>query len=137
MGLRKWFFPYTVSLEERVKELTVERDALLNRLLHAYSGYELHQSVPSYAEAQGIGVPAATKAPTGDEVLGRGVMSNDQLMREYEEACLREAAGVEGITLEAARQKAEEDNLAAAEEHEQNLLKAKQRAAAESGRNVM
>jgi len=137
VGIRKWFFPYTVSLEERVRELTKERDDLLNRLLHAYSGYELRQPVPSYAEANGLGQPAATKAPTGDEVLGRGRKSTMDLMAEYEEACLAESQGIANVTARAERQRVEEENLKAAEEYEDNKIKAQKQAAAESGRAVM
>src|SRR5258707_12832522 len=97
-------FPYTTSLEERVRELTVERDNLLNRLLHAYSGYELRQPVPSYAEAQGIGQPAVNKAPSTEDVVGRGIMSTEALMQEYEKACLAESEGITGVTIEAERQ---------------------------------
>jgi hypothetical protein len=135
MNLRKFFFPYTVSLEERVKELTVERDNLLNRLLHAYSGYELRQPVPSYAEAQGIGQPGVNKSPVGDEVLGRGTHSTLDLMKEMEEATLRAESGFDDLTVEAARQRAEEDMQDEGRAYTERVRKAKVEAAAAAGHN--
>ena len=130
MNLRKVFFPYTHHLEEQLKELRIERDALLNRLLHAYSGYELKQPVPSYAEAQSITV---TKSPTSDEVMGKGTHSTLDLMKEYEDACLRADAETSDVTVESDRARVQEEFQEAAKEYENRLLKARAAAAANSG----
>lgn len=129
MSLRKWLFPYTSSLEEQLKEVKVERDNLLNRLLHAYSGYELRQPVPSYADAQA----AVTKPPTEDQVLGKGTHATIDLMKEYESACLRADAETSDVTVESDRLRVQEEFQKHAQEYEERLMKARTAAAANSG----
>lgn len=136
MGIRKWLFPYTASLEERIAKLEKEREDLLNRLLHAYSGYELRQPVPSYAEANGLGQPGVTKAPKDDEIILSRRPSID-LLAELENASLREADGIADVTWKVERERIEEENRKAADEFEQAKIKAMKQAAAESGRSVM
>jgi len=133
VGVRKWLFPYTSSLEERVKELTVERDNLLNRLLHAYSGYELRQPVPSYAEAQGIGAVGVNKAPGAEDVIGKGTHSTLDLLKELEDATLRAESGFDDLTVEAARQRAEEDMQDEGRAYTERVRKAKVETAAAAG----
>ena len=121
--------PYVRSLETQVEKLEKERDELLNRLLHAYSGYELRQPVPSYAEVQ----QAQYKSPAGDEVIGRGVHATLDLLDELENETMRRSTGIADITVAAAREQAKEANEEAAQEYERNLVRARTAAAAESG----
>lgn len=115
---------YTKSLEKRVEKLEKEREDLLNRLLHAYSGYELRHPVPSYFEAQNA-QPAANKAPTGDEVIGKGIHSTFDLLQELENATLQESEGIPDITVKVAREQAVEENERAAKEMEDEIIRNK------------
>lgn len=136
-SLLSYLSPYVRSLELQVEKLDAERVQLQNRLLHAYSGYELRQPVPSYADAQGIGQPAVNKAPSTEDVIGRGIMSTESLMQEYEKACLAESEGITGVTIEAERQRVIAANAEAGAEYEKNIEAAKRQASMESGRTVI
>lgn len=122
-------FPSYRMLEEQVRELKAQNETLLNRLIYAYSGYELRQAVPTYADA----LAASNKAPTEDKVLGTGIHSNFDLLRELEEASLKESEGISDITIAAARSRAEQENLEAAEEYTARLEKARNAAKVDNG----
>jgi hypothetical protein len=129
VNLVKLLFPYRAHLEKQIEELKAEKDALLNRLLHAYSGYELKQPVPSYAEVNGK-VPSL---PETDTVMGKGTHSTLDLLEELENETLRRSEGIDDITVKAARDAAIRENQEAAAEYERNMIKMKAKAAAESG----
>jgi hypothetical protein len=129
-SLISYLSPYVRSLELRIEELNAERIALQNRLLHAYSGYELRQPVPSYAE---VSANADKVVPGGDAVIGAGNRATVDILQALEDKSWEEAEGVTGLTAEAARQRAQEEFDNNAKEYEERLIKAKQKAAADSG----
>jgi hypothetical protein len=129
-SLLGYLSPYVRSLELRIEELNTERVALQNRLLHAYSGYELKQNVPSYYEAQ---QKDAGTANVGDAVMGTGSHSTVDVLKKLEDASWEEDSGITGMTAEAARQRAQEEFDNNAKEYEQRVLQARRDAAAKSG----